>query len=87
MGAVTGAGNGQANHTLDIKRKKRNERQRLEKALSEALEETFPPSDAVVATKPARTPPLWKVEVGSAFPGVSLAGGPNQLGRAFGVSP
>ncbi len=39
----------------DIKKKKQNERQRLEKALEEGLEETFPASDAVAVTEPART--------------------------------
>lgn len=43
--------------TLDIKKKKRNERQRLEKALEVGLEETFPASDAVAVTEPARTRP------------------------------
>jgi hypothetical protein len=40
----------------DIKKKK-NERRRLEKALEEGLEETFPASDAVAVTEPARTRP------------------------------
>lgn len=40
----------------DIKKKK-NERRRLEKALEEGLEETFPASDAVAVTGPVRTPP------------------------------
>lgn len=35
--------------------KKQNERQRLENALEEGLEETFPASDAVAVTEPART--------------------------------
>ncbi|QWG12081.1 hypothetical protein KMZ29_20485 [Bradyrhizobium sediminis] len=39
----------------DIEKKKQNERQRLEEALQEGLEETFPASDAVVVTEPART--------------------------------
>ena len=39
----------------DIEKKKQNERQRLEKALEEGLEETFPASDAVAVTEPART--------------------------------
>ena len=37
------------------KRRKQNERQRLEKALEEGLEETFPASDAVAVTEPAPT--------------------------------
>lgn len=41
----------------DLKKKKRNERQRLEKALEEGLEETFPASDAVAVTEPVRTQP------------------------------
>ena len=41
----------------DIERKKQNERQRLEQALEEGLEETFPASDAVAVTEPARTKP------------------------------
>jgi hypothetical protein len=41
----------------DIKKKKRNERDRLEKALEEGLEETFPASDAVAVTEPVRMPP------------------------------
>lgn len=43
--------------TLDIKKKQKNERQRLEKALEEGLEETFPASDAVAVTEPAPTRP------------------------------
>lgn len=39
----------------DIERNKQNERQRLEQALEEGLEETFPASDAVAVTEPART--------------------------------
>jgi nicotinate phosphoribosyltransferase len=39
----------------DIEKKKQNERQRLEEALEEGLEETFPASDAVAVTEPART--------------------------------
>ena len=39
----------------DVEKKNRNERQRLEKALEEGLEETFPASDAVAVTEPART--------------------------------
>ena len=39
----------------DIEKKKQNERQRLEKALEEGLEETFPASDAVAVTEPAPT--------------------------------
>ena len=39
----------------DIERKRQNERQRLENALEEGLEETFPASDAVAVTEPART--------------------------------
>ena len=39
----------------DIQKKKQNERQRLENALEEGLEETFPASDAVAVTEPART--------------------------------
>jgi hypothetical protein len=41
----------------DVEKKNRNERQRLEKALEEGLEETFPASDAVAVTEPARTKP------------------------------
>jgi hypothetical protein len=41
----------------DIERKKRNERQRLERALEVGLEETFPASDAVAVTEPVRTKP------------------------------
>lgn len=37
----------------DVEKKRQNERQRLEKALEEGLEETFPASDAVA--EPART--------------------------------
>jgi hypothetical protein len=37
--------------------KKQDERQRLEEALEEGLEETFPASDAVAVTEPARTRP------------------------------
>ncbi len=37
--------------------KKENRRQRLEKALEEGLEETFPASDAVAVTEPAATRP------------------------------
>lgn len=40
----------------DIKQKQ-NERQRLEDALEEGLEETFPASDPVAVTEPARTRP------------------------------
>jgi hypothetical protein len=39
----------------DIETKKRNERQRLEKALEVGLEETFPASDAVAVTEPVPT--------------------------------
>jgi hypothetical protein len=39
------------------KKKKRNERRRLEKALEEGLKETFPASDAVAVTEPVRTRP------------------------------
>lgn len=39
----------------DVEKKRQNERQRLEKALEEGLEETFPASDAVAVTEPART--------------------------------
>jgi len=39
----------------DVEKKKQNERQRLENALEEGLEETFPASDAVAVTEPART--------------------------------
>jgi hypothetical protein len=39
----------------DVKKKKQNERQRLEKALEEGLRETFPASDAVAVTEPAHT--------------------------------
>jgi hypothetical protein len=35
--------------------KKQKERQRLENALEEGLEETFPASDAVAVTEPARS--------------------------------
>ena len=38
----------------DTKKKKQEERQRLEKALEEGLEETFPASDAVAITEPVR---------------------------------
>jgi hypothetical protein len=41
----------------DLKKKKQNERQRLEKALEEGLEETFPASDAIAVTEPVRTRP------------------------------
>ena len=41
----------------DIEKKKQNERQHLENALEEGLEETFPASDAVAVTEPARTKP------------------------------
>jgi nicotinate phosphoribosyltransferase len=37
--------------------KERDRRQRLEWALEEGLEETFPASDPVAVTEPARTPP------------------------------
>jgi nicotinate phosphoribosyltransferase len=40
-------------------KKKENERQRLEQALEEGLEETFPASDPVAVTEPARTRPDW----------------------------
>jgi hypothetical protein len=43
--------------TLDIEKKKQNERQRLEKALEVGLEETFPASDAVAVVEPVRTMP------------------------------
>jgi len=36
----------------DLDRKKEKERQRLEKALEEGLEGTFPASDAVAVTEP-----------------------------------
>jgi len=36
---------------------KENRKQRLERALEEGLEETFPASDAVAVTEPAATPP------------------------------
>jgi nicotinate phosphoribosyltransferase len=39
----------------DVEKNNQNERQRLEKALEEGLEETFPASDAVAVTEPART--------------------------------
>ena len=39
----------------DVEKKRQNERQRLENALEEGLEETFPASDAVAVTEPART--------------------------------
>jgi hypothetical protein len=38
-------------------KKKADRRQRLEKALEEGLEETFPASDAVAVTEPAPTRP------------------------------
>jgi len=41
----------------DAKKKKQEERQRLERALEEGLEETFPASDAVAVTEPVRTRP------------------------------
>jgi nicotinate phosphoribosyltransferase len=41
----------------DVEKKRQNERQRLENALEEGLEETFPASDAVAVTEPARTKP------------------------------
>jgi hypothetical protein len=41
----------------DVKKKKRVERRRLEKALEEGLKETFPASDAVAVTEPVRTRP------------------------------
>jgi hypothetical protein len=37
--------------------RKETKRQRLERALEEGLEETFPGSDAVAVTEPAPTPP------------------------------
>lgn len=37
--------------------KEENTRQRQERALDEALEETFPASDPVAMTEPAPTPP------------------------------
>ena len=40
-----------------IEKKQQNERQRLENALEEGLEETFPASDAVAVTEPARANP------------------------------
>jgi hypothetical protein len=39
------------------KRDAKEKRERLEKALEEGLEETFPASDAVAVTEPAPTPP------------------------------
>ena len=42
---------------LDMRKKKQDERQRLEKALEEGLEETFPASDAVAVTEPVRMRP------------------------------
>lgn len=46
---------GSGKHTVpDTKKKKQEERQRLEKALEEGLEETFPASDAVAVTEPVR---------------------------------
>jgi hypothetical protein len=36
---------------------KERRRRRLERALEEGLEETFPASDAVAVTEPAPTPP------------------------------
>lgn len=39
---------------------KENGRQRLERALEEGLDETFPASDAVAVTQPAPTPPGTK---------------------------
>ena len=41
----------------DAEKKKENKRRRLEKALEEGLEETFPASDAVAVTEPAPTAP------------------------------
>lgn len=41
----------------DIGKNKRDERQRLEEALVEGLEETFPASDPVAVTEPAGTKP------------------------------
>lgn len=37
--------------------KKKNRLQRLERALEEGLQETFPASDALAVTEPAPTPP------------------------------
>ena len=37
---------------VDSKKEKKDERERLEKALEEGLEETFPASDAVAVTEP-----------------------------------
>ena len=39
------------------RQRKEHRRQRLERALEQGLEETFPASDAVAVTEPARTPP------------------------------
>jgi nicotinate phosphoribosyltransferase len=41
---------------LDVEKRK-NKRQRLDKALEEGLQETFPASDPVAVTEPAPTPP------------------------------
>jgi nicotinate phosphoribosyltransferase len=41
---------------LDVE-KRENKRQRLDKALEEGLQETFPASDPVAVTEPAPTPP------------------------------
>jgi hypothetical protein len=38
---------------LDVGERKKDKRARLEKALEEGLEETFPASDAVAVTEPA----------------------------------
>jgi len=46
---------GSGKHTVpDTKKKKQEERHRLEKALEEGLEETFPASDAVAVSEPVR---------------------------------
>jgi hypothetical protein len=51
-------GAGSATETAPSKQKvdeKEDERQRLERALDEGLEQTFPGSDAVAVTEPAST--------------------------------
>ena len=45
--------------TTDVE-KSETQRQRLERALEEGLEETFPASDPPAITEPARTPPGHK---------------------------
>ncbi len=43
--------------SFDLRKKKQDERQRLEKALEEGLEEIFPASDAVAVAEPVRMRP------------------------------